>query len=320
MWLTRGIELMSRFATRARIFGPATIRGFLPLSAGLIVSLVLIVVAEVPNTPLRDTLLDPNSWYLQKYSIVKDVLLLGILIFGNFFTIFISVLYYQADINKCSRELGQIGGDLKRGSVSLAAISNGFAMAVVAVWLAGFCVLCLSPPSKNSYSISFLLNVSGVFSLVIFSLFWLEDHLLYSGLRANRIFLETRAAAGDSIAAIASKRISALEVFARDSVYFIDVPSVVASIGILLIAASSADFSHVANGVTERAYDVLPHEMFRQKTMPFNSAAQSVNELIAPVAVGISAGAHLMQLFFSQFVFALLSTLHNLRDGPPTAK
>lgn len=291
----------------------ALLRGVAPLVAGLLLSGIFVFIAESQYRPwLSNSVFDANTWGIESKIVTKDAKLFAILIAGNFITIFISLVFYGSDINDifsvskvvCKKTL----------CVRLAYHINWITMLVVFFWAIGFALHVIGKGYTDGIVVDDLLRWSSYISFFVFLLFLIEDAALWRAAASIRKVLEDNSLplTQDSQRDLDMAR--SWYAMARDSVWFIDVPAIVAAAAIIIYGTISANLHSLGSGFTEVGRQMVANQIdFGLKAVP--ELQQITSSYQMQTSLGMSAGAHLMQLFISQVIFTILSVKMTLYRG-----
>lgn len=286
------------------------VRGISPLLIGSFVGWILISVGEGEFPSLLETPLDVSRWPVTHIGIVKDIQLFLILLISNFVVVLVNMLYYSGDLERAAIDFKGAYG--RRSSmISWARIVNWLAFVVLLLWIV--VIIFVAPDSDRDEDLSrfsALSEYNAILSLVIFLLFGIEDCLMWHSLG--------RAQKRSPLDPELFKNITASLAFARGSVLFIDIPAVLAAIGIYSFTQWALGLVHVSNGLTEHGAQVFNSVfgdfLFTTRQLDQLKVKMLVEHINASVALGVAAGGQVMQLALSQIVFCMLHIKTRLFD------
>lgn len=290
----------------------ALLRGVAPLVSGLVLSGIFVFIAESQYNPwLSNSVFDANTWGIESKIVTKDAKLFAILTAGNFITIFISLVFYGSDINN----IFSVSKVVRKKTlcVRLAYHINWITMLVVIFWAIGFALHVIGKGYTDGIVVDDLLRWSSYISFFVFLLFLIEDAALWRAAASIRAVLEDNSLPLTQDPPWDLDMVRSWYAMARDSVWFIDVPAIVAAAAIIIYGTISANL-HSLSGLTEVGHQMVANQFdFGLKAVP--ELQQITSSYQMQTSLGMSAGAHLMQLFISQVIFTILSVKMTLYRG-----
>jgi hypothetical protein len=295
-----------------KIFGKA----IAPLFVGFFVAGILIYIAEGEQGALTGQVFDAATWSFGHLALSLEILFFGVMLLSNFVTIFVGASVYLHDISKAKASYGRLMDGEDSGWASIGISITCLALLVLIVWIASFVYQAATPHSSldvsspfalrrefesRSMALELLLGRSSTVALIIFFLFGMID---YSILRVMRTIEDKKGSQFIKDNWLSLKKLHVVVGVARGSIWFVDIPGIAAGIFLLAIGFWMEDFHHIANGVTDLGAAIF--EPYKWDGRSFANVDGQKKAITLTFTLGFAAGVHILQLFLSQLIFAII--------------
>ncbi len=270
-------------------------------------------------------LFDAEKWGIATHSTTKGVLIVWVALIAIVFGIFWNTLIYQRHITGGSfllRPSRDSNDKLKLVSVRKTTLYcsylNILTMLICVVWIVTLYDSAHTEAWDGNENLPEAARIldplqsSAILSVVVFGLFAIEDFLL------KKSADEAVALENDDDNGYKSHWENERK-YASDSLNYIDFPVIIGSILLLAYTYFTRDLEALGNGISRTGVAFLPSSQdFTDNIgnqIPMIEASTKLRALLnSPVQIGFSGGSHIMQLFISQVIFAIV-TIRNALES-----